>query len=94
MSIDENCEEIEIKPPIEGTFHDKKDTIKYRTNKHQPYVKLGSYVIPEVIICDVEAMGVRLSIEAKVYGTIKEILVNEGDPIKYDQVLFKISVNK
>ncbi len=91
MSIDKI---VEIKSPIEGIFHDTNDPIENRANNFQPYVKIGSHVIPEAIICDVEAMRVRVPIEAKVYGTIKEKLVNAGDKVKYHQVLFKISLNK
>lgn len=91
MSIDEL---IEIKSPIEGIFHDAKDPIENKKYNSQLYVKIGSYVIPEVVVCDVEAMRIRIPVEAGIYGTIKEKLVNAGDTVEYNQVLFKISVNK
>lgn len=96
MTIDEKCENIEIKSPITGIFHDAPINVFNKQKKPKPetYVKIGSHIIPEVIVCDVEAMRVRIPVEAGVYGTIKEKLVNTGDFVEYNQVLFKIALNK
>jgi len=91
MTIDEKCETAEINSPITGIFHDREDSGK---NDSRPYVTIGSHVIPEAIVCDVEAVGVKIPVEAGVYGIIKEILVNPGDAVEYHQILFKITPSK
>ncbi|MEW6621358.1 MAG: acetyl-CoA carboxylase biotin carboxyl carrier protein [bacterium] len=57
-----------------------------------PYVKIGDKVTPTDIVCAIEVMGVINEIEAKTYGKIKEILVEEGHPVEYGQPLFLIKL--
>ena len=42
------------------------------------------------VVCIIEAMKIFNEIESEYTGQIVEILVNDGDPIEYDQPLFKI----
>ena len=101
MDLDDVVDIKEIKSPMFGTFHDSEDFYEYKKKHPQeniakapPYVEIGSHVIPEVVIYDIEAMKVRVPIEAGVYGTIIEKLVNNGDFVEYNQVLFKIATNE
>ncbi len=94
MCLEEELKEKEIKSPITGIFHDTRASIPYEKNNLQPYVKIGSHVIPEVIICDVEAIGVRIPIEAGVYGIIKEKLIKPEEAVEYNQPLFRIKTDK
>lgn len=55
-----------------------------------PFVSIGQSVKAGDVLCIVEAMKMFNEIEADRSGTIVDILVNNGDPVEYDQVLFII----
>jgi biotin carboxyl carrier protein len=42
------------------------------------------------VVCIVEAMKVMNEINAEVTGTIKEVLVEDGDPVQFGQPLFLV----
>lgn len=75
---------IEITSPIVGTFYRK-------PAPDQPaHVNEGDSVTPESVVCIVEAMKVMNEINAEVTGTIKEVLVEDGDPVQFGQPLFLV----
>ena len=71
-----------IDSPIVGTF--------YRTSAPgaDPLVKIGSKVTEDTTVCIVEAMKVMNEIKAEKSGVIKEILVENGQPVEFGQPLF------
>lgn len=71
-----------IESPIVGTF--------YRSSSPgaDPFVKVGSKVEPDTTVCIVEAMKVMNEIKAEKSGVIKELLVENGQPVEYGQPLF------
>jgi acetyl-CoA carboxylase biotin carboxyl carrier protein len=73
----------EIKSPIVGTFYAASGP------DAEPFVKVGSKVQPESVCCIIEAMKVFNEIQAGVSGTIREILIENGAPVEYGQVLFR-----
>ena len=75
---------IEITSPIVGTFYRK-------PAPDQPaHVNEGDLVTPDSVVCIVEAMKVMNEINAEVTGTIKEVLVEDGDPVQFGQPLFLV----
>jgi acetyl-CoA carboxylase biotin carboxyl carrier protein len=54
------------------------------------FVTVGSTVKKGDILCIVEAMKMMNHIEAEVGGVIESILVDNGQPVEYDQPLFTI----
>lgn len=75
---------IEITSPIVGTFYRK-------PAPDQPaHVNEGDSVTPDSVVCIVEAMKVMNEINAEVTGTIKEVLVEDGDPVQFGQPLFLV----
>ena len=75
---------IEITSPIVGTFYRK-------PAPGQPaHVNEGDSVTTESVVCIVEAMKVMNEINAEMSGTIKEGLVEDGDPVQFGQPLFKV----
>ena len=70
--------------PIVGTF--------YRTPApdKEPYIKEGSNVSPDTIVCIVEAMKLMNEIQAEVSGEVVKIYVENGQPVEYGQPLFGI----
>ena len=77
---------LEIRSPMVGTF--------YRTPSPdaEPYVRVGDSVEPGKVLCIIEAMKLMNEIEVEVAGKIVEILVENGQPVEFDQVLFRVEV--
>ncbi len=75
---------ITIDSPIVGTF--------YRSSAPgvEPFIKPGSKVEADTTVCIIEAMKVMNEIKAEKSGVIKEILVENGQPVEYGQPLFVI----
>ena len=71
-----------VKSPMVGTFYRAPGPDK------PAYVDLGSVVKAADPVCIVEAMKLLNEIEAGFDGTIKEILVENGQPVEYGQPLF------
>jgi acetyl-CoA carboxylase biotin carboxyl carrier protein len=55
-----------------------------------PFVELGQTVKAGDTLCIIEAMKLLNEIEAEVGGVIKEVLVENGQPVEYGQPLFVI----
>src|SRR5262249_21004013 len=75
---------LEIKSELVGTFYAKPAPDK------EDYVKAGSRVSPDTVVCKVEAMKIFNDITAKVNGTIAEVCVQNGEFVEFDQVLFRV----
>ncbi|HSH09162.1 MAG TPA: acetyl-CoA carboxylase biotin carboxyl carrier protein [Oceanipulchritudo sp.] len=73
-----------IKSPMVGTFYTSPSP------ESPPFIKLGDAVVPETVVCILEAMKVMNEIKAEVKGKIVEILAENGDSIEYGQPLFRI----
>ncbi|MNC91454.1 Biotin carboxyl carrier protein of acetyl-CoA carboxylase [compost metagenome] len=56
----------------------------------KPFVEAGGAVKEGETICVIEAMKLMNEIEADAAGTIKAILVENGQPVEYGQALFII----
>lgn len=74
----------EIISPMVGTFY------QAPSPESDPYVKVGSKVNDETVVCIVEAMKLFNEIEAEVAGEITEILVEDGELVEYGQPLFRV----
>ncbi|WP_053367083.1 acetyl-CoA carboxylase biotin carboxyl carrier protein [Bacillus sp. FJAT-27245] len=73
-----------IVSPMVGTFYQSPSP------DADAYVKPGSKVSPDSIVCIVEAMKLFNEIEAEVSGEIVEILVKDGQLVEYGQPLFLV----
>jgi acetyl-CoA carboxylase biotin carboxyl carrier protein len=56
----------------------------------EPYVKVGSKVDPDTVVCIVEAMKVMNEIKAETGGTVVEVCCKDGQAVEFGQVLFKV----
>lgn len=74
----------EIRSPIVGTFY------RAPAPDAAPFVELGSAVEPGTVLCIVEAMKLMNEIESDISGRIVKILVENGQPVEYDQALFLV----
>jgi acetyl-CoA carboxylase biotin carboxyl carrier protein len=73
-----------VKSPMVGTFY------RAPSPGAKPFVELGQAVKPGDTLCIIEAMKLLNEIEAEVAGTVKEILVENGQAVEYGQPLFVI----
>ena len=74
----------EVVSPMPGTFYSAPSP------EADPFVKVGDNVKKGDTLCIVEAMKIMNEIESENSGTISEVLINNGDPVEYNQPLFKI----
>ena len=83
----EAAEEISghvVKSPMVGTFY------RAPAPNAKSFVEEGSTVSAGDTLCIVEAMKILNQIESDKSGTVKKILVENGQPVEYDQPLFVI----
>ena len=73
-----------VKSPMVGTFYIKPSPTS------APYVEVGKQVKKGDTLCIVEAMKLMNEIESEFTGTVKEILVNDGQAVEYGTPLFII----
>ncbi len=75
---------IDIKSPTVGNFYVAANP------GSEPFVRKGSRVTLETVVCIVEAMKVMNEIKAECSGVIEEIVVENGAGVEYGQVLFRV----
>ena len=73
-----------MKAPMVGTFY------RASSPDASPFVEVGQTVKAGDTLCVIEAMKLMNEIEADASGTIKAILVENGQPVEFDQPLFII----
>jgi acetyl-CoA carboxylase biotin carboxyl carrier protein len=73
-----------LKSPFVGTFY------RSTTPGSDPFVEVGTRVRKGQSLCIVEAMKLMNEIESDRDGVIREILVDNGQPVEFDQSLFVI----
>jgi len=74
----------QIKSPIVGTFY------RAPSPESDPFVEIGSRVSKGQTLCIVEAMKLMNEIESEVNGTVQKILIDNAQPVEFDQVLFLV----
>jgi acetyl-CoA carboxylase biotin carboxyl carrier protein len=74
----------DIVSPMVGTF--------YRAGSPEtpPFVDVGKEVSEETVVCIIEAMKVMNEIKAETKGVIAEIVAENGKPVQFGQVLFRV----
>jgi acetyl-CoA carboxylase biotin carboxyl carrier protein len=77
----------EIKSPMVGTFYASPEP------GAEPYLKAGARVAAGQTVCIIEAMKIMNEIEAEFGGVIREILVEDAQPVEFGQVLFRVDPN-
>jgi acetyl-CoA carboxylase biotin carboxyl carrier protein len=73
-----------IPSPIVGTFY------RAASPNAEPFVKIGSQVEPDSVVCIIEAMKLMNEIQAEKSGEVVKIYVENGQPVEYGQPLFGI----
>jgi len=78
---------LEIKSPMVGTFY------KSPEPGAEAYIKVGSRVTSGQVVCIIEAMKIMNEIEADVQGVVREVCVENAQPVEFGQVLFRLDPN-
>ncbi|MEC9192345.1 MAG: acetyl-CoA carboxylase biotin carboxyl carrier protein [Pseudomonadota bacterium] len=73
-----------VSSPMVGTFY------RSPSPSSPPFVEVGTHVKAGDVVCIVEAMKMMNQIEAEKAGIIEAILVNDGEPVEFDQPLVTI----
>ena len=73
-----------VSSPMVGTFY------RSPSPSSPPYVEVGTHVKAGDVVCIIEAMKMMNQIEAEKAGIIEAILVNDGEPVEFDQPLVTI----
>ena len=73
-----------VNSPMVGTFY------RSPSPSSPPFVEVGTHVKAGDVVCIVEAMKMMNQIEAEKAGIIEAILVNDGEPVEFDQPLVTI----
>ncbi|HET6230146.1 MAG TPA: acetyl-CoA carboxylase biotin carboxyl carrier protein [Longimicrobiaceae bacterium] len=75
---------VDVKSPMVGTYY------RSPAPEAPPYVEVGTRVSKGQTLCILEAMKLMNELTADVAGTVREINVENGEPVEYGQVLFRI----
>ncbi|WP_395374082.1 acetyl-CoA carboxylase biotin carboxyl carrier protein [Marinicella sp. W31] len=73
-----------VRSPMVGTFYASPSP------DAGPFVRVGDKISVGDVVCIVEAMKMFNQIESEVEGTIKRVLVENGQPVEFDEPLFEI----
>lgn len=74
-----------VKSPMVGTFY------RSPSPTSMPFVEVGQQVKADEVVCIVEAMKMMNQIQAGRSGVVEAILVEDGEPVEFDQDLLIIS---
>lgn len=75
----------EIKSPMVGTFYASPSP------ESPAFVEVGKTINAESVVCIIEAMKVMNEIKAEITGKIVEIVAEDGKPVQFGEVLFRVS---
>jgi acetyl-CoA carboxylase biotin carboxyl carrier protein len=79
--------EVEIKSPMIGTFY------RAPSPESGSYIEVGMEVMPETVVCIIEAMKVMNEIKAEAKGVVTQVMVENAKPVEFGQPLFKLRPN-
>jgi acetyl-CoA carboxylase biotin carboxyl carrier protein len=74
----------EIVSPMVGTFYSS------ASPDSPPFVDVGKTVAEDTVVCIIEAMKVMNEIKAETGGIIAEVVAENGKPVQFGQVLFRV----
>lgn len=82
VAAEDSSHFITIKSPMIGTFY------RAAGPEKPMFANVGDEIAPGKVLCIVEAMKLFNEIESEVSGKIVKILVNDAQPVEFDQPLF------
>ena len=74
----------DIKSPMVGTFYAQPEP------GADPYVRIGTRIKVGQTLCIIEAMKIMNPLDAEITGVVKEVCIEEAQPVEFGQVLFRV----
>lgn len=74
----------EVASPMVGTFY------RSPAPDEPPFISVGDRITKGQTVCIIEAMKLMNELEAEVSGEVVEILVENGEPVEFDQPLMRV----
>ena len=84
LPVQPSSDLVEMTSPIVGTF------FRASSPGAAPFVESGTRVKPGQVLCIIEAMKLMNEIEAEIDAEVVEILVANGQPVEFGEVLFRL----
>ncbi len=75
---------VEVHSPMVGTFY------RAPSPDEEPFVEIGTRVDKGQTLCILEAMKLMNELESEVAGIVREIAVENAEPVEFGQLLFRI----
>ena len=88
ISTSPSADTFTVRSPMPGTFYSCPDP------DSKPFVETGAKINEGDTLCIIEAMKIMNEIQSDKSGTIKEIMVEDGNPIELDQPHFIIDCSE
>ncbi len=82
--VEDGAHLVTIKSPMVGTFYNRPNP------KADTFVKVGSSIAADSIVCIIEAMKVFNEIPAELHGKIVAVLVQNEESVDFGRPLFKV----
>lgn len=76
---------LDVTSPMVGTFY------RAPAPDEPPFVDIGDRIRNGQTVCIIEAMKLMNELEAEVSGEVMEVLVQNGEPVEYGQVLMRVN---
>jgi acetyl-CoA carboxylase biotin carboxyl carrier protein len=76
---------VDVISPMVGTFYQSP------APDEPPFVTVGDRIRPGQTVCIIEAMKLMNELEAEFAGEVVEVLVQNGEPVEYGQVLMRVN---
>lgn len=86
-AVDDTSKYLTIKSPMIGTFYRSASPDK------PSFVNVGDDIKSGDVVCIVEAMKLFNEIESEISGKIVKVLVDNAQPVEYDQPLYLVDPN-
>lgn len=78
---------LTIASPLVGTFY------RSPSPEDPPFAEIGQRVEKGQVLCIIEAMKLMNQIKAEMAGRLVEVLAKNGQPVEFDQALFRVDPN-
>ena len=78
---------LDVKSPMVGTYYSKAEPTA------KSYVTVGQRVEKGQTVCIIEAMKIMNEIESEYAGVVRDVLMQDAQPVEFGQVLFRVDPN-
>ena len=85
--VEEDDDLHRVEAPLVGSFY------RAPSPEADPFVSEGDRVDEDTVLCIIEAMKVMNEVTAGVSGIVREIFVENGDPVEFGELLSKIEIS-